>query len=61
MPVERNQSGPLPLTLDLVSQGCADAGVCYPPQTQTVSLTLPDPASAPAAPPPTSTSADSGD
>ena len=50
VPVERNSSGALPLTLDLVSQGCADAGVCYPPQTQTVLLNLPDPDSTPAAP-----------
>jgi thiol:disulfide interchange protein len=40
-------SGPLPLKLNVTSQGCADAGVCYPPQTQAVSLELPDPASAP--------------
>ncbi len=51
LPVERNSSGPLPLTLNITSQGCADAGVCYPPQKQTISLELPDPASAPAAPP----------
>lgn len=49
LPVERNSSGPLPLTLNLTSQGCADVGVCYPPQKQTVSLELPDPASAPVA------------
>jgi thiol:disulfide interchange protein DsbD len=47
LPVERNSSGPLPLTLNLTSQGCADAGVCYPPQKQSVSLELPDPAFAP--------------
>lgn len=52
VPVERNSSGRLPLTLDLISQGCADAGICYPPQTQTVSLELPDPDSTPAAAPP---------
>lgn len=28
------------LKIDLVAQGCADAGLCYPPQTQTVSLDL---------------------
>ena len=47
--VERNSSGPLPLTLNITSQGCAEAGVCYPPQKQTVSLELPDPASVPLA------------
>ena len=51
IPVERNASGPLPLKLSVVSQGCADAGVCYPPQTQPLSVELPDPASAPAAAP----------
>jgi thiol:disulfide interchange protein DsbD len=29
------------LDLTLVSQGCADIGICYPPQTHTASLTLP--------------------
>ena len=51
LPVERNASGALPLKLKVTSQGCADAGVCYPPQTQTVAVTLPDPSTAPAAPP----------
>ena len=49
IPVERMSSGPLPLKLNVTSQGCADAGVCYPPQTQPVSVELPDPASAPPA------------
>ena len=49
VPVERMSSGPLPLKLKVTSQGCADAGVCYPPQTQPLSVELPDPASAPAA------------
>lgn len=29
------------VTIRAESQGCADAGVCYPPQVQTVTLTLP--------------------
>ena len=49
LPVERNSSGSLSLTLDITSQGCADAGVCYPPQKQTLSLELPDPVTASAA------------
>jgi len=49
LPVERNVSGPLSLKLNITSQGCADAGVCYPPQTQTVAVQLPDPATVPAA------------
>ena len=58
LPVERNSSGTLPLLLNLTSQGCADAGVCYPPQKQALRLELPDPASAPAL---TSLADDSGD
>ena len=49
IPVERNSSGPLPLTLKITSQGCADAGICYPPQRQTLALELPDPATTPSA------------
>jgi hypothetical protein len=47
LPVVRNTSGPLPLTLVLTSQGCADAGICYPPQQQKLAVQLPDPATAP--------------
>lgn len=47
VPVDRISSGSLALRLDVISQGCADAGVCYPPQTQTVDVVLPDPASTP--------------
>lgn len=53
LPVERNSSGPLPLTLKVTSQGCADAGICYPPQTQKLSLELPDPSATPRAATPT--------
>jgi thiol:disulfide interchange protein DsbD len=52
IPVERNSSGPLALTLKITSQGCADAGICYPPQQQKMAVELPDPttsASVPAA------------
>ncbi|HLA75863.1 MAG TPA: protein-disulfide reductase DsbD N-terminal domain-containing protein, partial [Gammaproteobacteria bacterium] len=41
IPITRDAAGPEVLHLKTVSQGCADAGVCYPPQTQTVALTLP--------------------
>ncbi|MFV0370652.1 MAG: protein-disulfide reductase DsbD [Azonexus sp.] len=61
LPVERNSSGALDLTLDLVSQGCADAGICYPPQTQTLDVQLPDPAATPSAPPMNAAPAGSGD
>ena len=50
LPVDRNASGVLPVKLNVTSQGCADAGVCYPPQTQTVNVELPAPGSVPAAP-----------
>ncbi|MDQ5881996.1 MAG: thioredoxin:protein disulfide reductase, partial [Pseudomonadota bacterium] len=51
VPVERNSSGTLALSLKLTSQGCADGGICYPPQVQAVYLTLPDPATTPPAKP----------
>lgn len=57
LPVERNSSGPLALTLRVTSQGCADAGICYPPQQQILRLQLPD-AAATAVP---ATSAQAGD
>ncbi|MEF8754908.1 MAG: protein-disulfide reductase DsbD [Accumulibacter sp.] len=44
LPVERDSPGPLPLTLRVTSQGCADAGICYPPQQHTLAVELPDPA-----------------
>jgi thiol:disulfide interchange protein DsbD len=47
LPVTRANSGELPLRLTLTSQGCADGGICYPPQQQTVNLVLPDPATTP--------------
>ena len=50
LPVERNASGVLPLKLNVTSQGCADAGVCYPPQMQTVNVELPAAGSMAAAP-----------
>ncbi len=58
LPVERNSSGTLPLVLQVTSQGCADLGVCYPPQKQTVSVELPDPSVAPVALPAVETGGD---
>lgn len=49
LPLSANQFGPI--TLKVTAQGCADAGVCYPPQEQKLSVTLPAPGSAPAAVP----------
>ena len=47
LPVERNSSGPLALTLKVTSQGCADAGICYPPQQQKLNVELPAPGASP--------------
>ena len=33
-----------PFTLTIKSQGCADMGLCYPPQTWTADIVLPEPA-----------------
>ncbi len=41
LPVSRDPSAEPTLQLKAVSQGCADIGVCYPPLTQTVSLSFP--------------------
>lgn len=41
LPLERNVSGPLSFKLKVTSQGCADAGVCYPPQSQFLNISLP--------------------
>jgi thiol:disulfide interchange protein DsbD len=50
LPVTRTGSGPLALSLVAHSQGCAEAGICYPPHRQSVKLTLPaTKATAPAA------------
>jgi thiol:disulfide interchange protein DsbD len=38
LPVERESLGPTEITLDVGYQGCADAGLCYPPMTKTVTV-----------------------
>jgi len=38
------------VTVRAESQGCADVGVCYPPQVQTITLALPAPGAPPGAP-----------
>jgi thiol:disulfide interchange protein DsbD len=40
LPLEAAAPGK-PVTVHAESQGCADLGVCYPPQVQNVTLTLP--------------------
>ncbi len=42
IPVTRQAGAGNQLSFTATYQGCADMGVCYPPQTQTVSLLLPD-------------------
>jgi thiol:disulfide interchange protein DsbD len=41
VPLTRTASGALDLKLKVTYQGCAEAGLCYPPQTRDVSLLLP--------------------
>ena len=44
-------AGPgLKVTVKVESQGCAEAGVCYPPQVQSVTVALPAPGGRPGAP-----------
>lgn len=49
LPIERTP-GATAVTLKTVSQGCADAGLCYTPQTASVSVSLPALAAAVSAP-----------
>jgi thiol:disulfide interchange protein DsbD len=46
LPLERSDPGQK-VTVRSESQGCADAGVCYPPQVQSVTVTLPMPGARP--------------
>jgi len=46
VPVVRAHGGAGALPLQVTYQGCADAGLCYPPITKTVQLALPDGAGA---------------
>ncbi len=48
LPVVRNSAGVLPLELTVTSQGCAEIGVCYPPQKQSLNVELPKQLGAPA-------------
>lgn len=46
LPIVRDPGSEDILTLEVTSQGCADAGLCYPPHRQTLLLDLPAPAAA---------------
>ena len=48
LPLNRTNAGKQAITLKSTSQGCAEAGVCYPPLTQTAKLTLPATVAVPA-------------
>ena len=41
LPLERTATGAVPVELVAHYQGCAENGICYPPITRTVALTLP--------------------
>ena len=41
VPVARTAGGALEVPVQVSYQGCADAGLCYPPQTKTLSVRLP--------------------
>src|SRR6516164_1188966 len=41
VPIARASGGQLDLPLEVTYQGCADAGLCYPPQTKTLVVRLP--------------------
>ncbi len=46
LPYKRTGAAPERLTLEVVYQGCADIGFCYPPQHESLAITLPKPGSA---------------
>ncbi|MGA7540925.1 MAG: protein-disulfide reductase DsbD [Steroidobacteraceae bacterium] len=46
LPLERSSSAGRDVALRVTYQGCADAGLCYPPVTKTVSVRLPPPGAA---------------
>lgn len=41
IPLQRTAADPTTITLDVGYQGCADAGLCYPPMKKTFTLALP--------------------
>ena len=48
IPLTRTDDSVSSLELEVGYQGCADAGLCYPPQRQTLRIALPTPTAAPA-------------
>jgi len=51
VPVARSRGGELPVPLKITYQGCAEAGLCYPPIVRAVTVTLPASGSAAGGPP----------
>jgi thiol:disulfide interchange protein DsbD len=47
LPIERRDGSSTAVIVEVGYQGCAEAGLCYPPITKTVSLDLPPPTDAP--------------
>ena len=41
LPINQRPDEAIDLELQTRSQGCADKGICYPPQTQKITVTLP--------------------
>jgi len=41
LPLSRNDTNTLPITLNIAYQGCAEAGFCYPPVNKIIDLILP--------------------
>jgi thiol:disulfide interchange protein DsbD len=60
LPIKRGAGGELTLPLTVTYQGCAEAGLCYPPVTRTVAVVLPSLSGADAAGPPGSGAAAAG-
>ncbi|MEX1272362.1 MAG: protein-disulfide reductase DsbD [Gammaproteobacteria bacterium] len=48
LPIFRENRDTVDVTLELAYQGCADAGLCYPPDTRTVTVRVPGGPAAPA-------------
>ncbi|MDW8259576.1 MAG: protein-disulfide reductase DsbD [Gammaproteobacteria bacterium] len=51
LPLARPAGGVRPLALAVTYQGCADAGLCYPPETKRILITLPAASGAATLPP----------
>lgn len=48
VPLNRSQTAPTDIRVKLAYQGCAEAGICYPPQSKVLDVSLPAAGAAPA-------------